>query len=95
MSATQSSTLEEAYFDRTQAVQAFARLALAQGWRVGLLNVAAEPEWPILYVDIPGQGQVSWHLPRNEVLGDWPAYPGTWDGSDLQTKRLRMSKFLG
>lgn len=94
MSATQSSTLDEAYFDRNQAVQAFARLALAQGWRAGLRTDPAEPDWPILYVDIPGQGQVSWHLPKAEVTGDWPAYPAEWDETGLAVKRQRLSGFL-
>lgn len=88
---TQSSTLDDAYFDRNQAVQAFARLALARGWVVGLRTDPAEPDWPILYVDIPGQGQVSWHLPRREVLGEWPVYPGVWDGSGLAEKRSRLA----
>jgi hypothetical protein len=94
MSATQSTTLEEAYFDRNQAVQAFARLALAQDWSVGLLPNPAEPDWPILYVDIPGKGQVSWHLPRAEIIGDWPAYPALWDGTGLEVKRQRLATFL-
>lgn len=91
---TQSSTLDDAYFDRNQLALAFARLAAEKGWSHGLRQDPAAPDWPVLYVDIPGHGQVSWHLPRAEVLGHWPAYPGTWDGSDLAEKRRRLAAYL-
>ena len=87
---TQSSTLSDAYFDRNQAVLAFAKLALISGWRVGVGVDPKEPDWPVLYVDTP-YGQVSWHFPAAELIGEWPQYPGEWDGHDLAEKRRRMT----
>ena len=91
---TQSSTLDDADFDRNQLAMALGRLALVQGWVCGLRTDPAEPDWPILYIELPQHGQVSWHLPKAEVVGQWPDYPGTWDGSDLAEKRRRLAAFL-
>jgi len=90
MTKTESSTLDDAYFDRSQAVQAFARLAQADGYRVG---IKPDDEWPILFIDLP-TGQVSWHIKAGELVGDWPEYPDEWDGHDLNEKRERIYKFL-
>ena len=90
MSQTQSSTLDDAYFDRNLLALAFARMALDRGWTAGVRTDPDDPDWPILYVDTP-HGQVSWHLPAREFdLSAWPAYPGTWDGHDLEEKRRRI-----
>lgn len=88
------STPDQAYFDRNQAALAFARLALARGWAVGVGIDPAEPDWPVLYVDTP-EGQVSWHLPAVEVdVKAWPRYPGQWDGHSVDEKRRRLSRLL-
>ena len=91
----QSSTFTDAYFDRNQAALALARLAQAVGYSVGVALEAAnpDPEWPILYVDLP-TGQVSWHIPAAELVGEWPAYSSAWDGHDLATKRERIREFI-
>ena len=90
---TQSSTLNDAYFDRNQAVQVMAKLAGQLGYKVGLRVDPAEPDWPVLMIDLPS-GQVGYHLPREEVIGDWPAYEKEWDGHSLAEKRNRMERFL-
>lgn len=88
------STPEQAYFDRNQLALAFARLALAQGWTVGLGVDPDEPAWPVLYVDSPF-GQVSWHLPKHEVdPAAWPVYAGRWDGHSVETKRERLARLI-
>ncbi|HEB50753.1 MAG TPA: hypothetical protein ENI89_09105 [Desulfobulbus sp.] len=89
----QSNSLEDAYFDRNQAVLVMARLALALGFKVGLLEDPDEPDWPVLMIDLP-TGQVGYHVPRGEVLGEWPEYDGTWDGHSLSEKRRRIKDFL-
>ena len=93
MGKTQSDTLQEAYFDRNQAVLALAAQARAQGLRVGLREDPHEPDYPVLMIDFP-TGQASWHLPRKEIVGEWPAYPGNWDGHDLDEKRRRIEAFV-
>lgn len=89
----QSSTLDDAYFDRNQAVLALARLARAQGYPVGLKIDPNEPDWPILMIDLP-TGQVGWHLPKAEIVGRWPAYEKPWDGHTLEEKRERIRRFV-
>ena len=93
MKKFQSDTLGEAYFDRNQAAMALAKLAQAQGMKVGLRVDHKEPDWPVLMVDLP-TGQVSWHLPKDEVVGQFPEYIQEWDGHDLETKRQRMEAFI-
>ena len=89
----QSSTLDDAYFDRNQAVLALARLAQKAGYAVGLRADPNEPDWPVLTIDLP-TGQVGWHLPKAEVIGNWPPYEKKWDGHSLVEKRERIRKFI-
>ena len=93
MKKFQSDTLSEAYFDRNQAAMALAKLAQAQGMTVGLRIDPNEPEWPVLFVFLP-TGQVSWHLPKDEVVGQFPEYEQEWDRHDLEVKRNRMEEFI-
>lgn len=81
---------EEAYFDRNMAVQVLTKMANQLGYNIGIKD---DPEWPILYIDLP-TGQVSWHIPRNELIGTYPKYTGKWDGHDVEEKRNRLIKFL-
>lgn len=85
------STPDEAYFDRNMAVQALAKVAQKLGYNIGIKD---DPEWPILYIDLP-TGQVSWHIPKNELIEVFPVYSGKWDGHDLKEKRKRLIDFMG
>lgn len=91
--ADQSSTLNDAYYDRNQAVMALARLAEKLGWEVGLKTDPAEPDWPVLMIDLP-TGQVGYHLPKGEIVGEWPEYTKEWDGHSLEDKRQRIGELL-
>jgi len=71
----QSSTLDDAYFDRNQAVLALAKLAIKLGYKAGLKHDPNEPDWPVMMIDLP-TGQVGWHLPKEEIVGTWPEYDG-------------------
>ena len=82
---------DEAYMDRNLAVQVLAILARQQGYQIGIRN--REDDWPILYVDLP-TGQVSWHIPKDEIVALLPDYPGEWEGHDLKEKRDRLRRFL-
>ena len=84
------STPDEAYLDRNLVVQVLAGLSHEIGYKVG---IKPDPEWPILYIDLP-TGQVSWHIPKKEMIGDWPIYEGKWDGHDLGTKRNRLKAYM-
>jgi hypothetical protein len=88
MSKMPSDSLDEAYFDRNQAFLAFGRSAVSLGWVVGVGEDPDAPDWPVLYIEIPGRGQVSWHLPSSQLdRAAWPPYEGSWDNHDLAEKR--------
>lgn len=90
----QSTTIDDAYFDRNQAVLALAKLAGQLGYTVGLRSDPDEPDnWPVLMIDLP-TGQVGWHLPLHEIVGEWPEYDKEWDGHSLEEKRERIRRFL-
>ena len=89
----QSSTKDDAYFDRNQAVQAMAKMAQQLDMKVGLQRDPNEPGWPVLMIDLP-TGQVGYHLPEDQVVGDWPEYGKEWDGHSLADKRERVARFL-
>ena len=82
---------DEAYVDRNLAVQVLAILAKQKGYQIGIRN--REDDWPILYVDLP-TGQVSWHIPKDEIVALLPDYPGEGDSHDLKEKRDRLRRFL-
>lgn len=84
------SSPDEAYLDRNLCVQAMVKMAQKLGFNTGLKE---DPEWPILYIDLP-TGQVSWHIPKQEILTDFPEYNGKWDGHNLQEKRRRLIDFM-
>ncbi len=93
MIKNQSSTLDDAYFDRNQAVQTMAKMAQQLGMKVGLRRDLDAPGWPVLMIDLP-EGQVGYHLPEDQVVGDWPEYDKDWDGHSLAEKRDRVACFL-
>jgi len=91
MQTKNESSPDEAYLDRNLAVQVMAKMALQLGCRVGVRE--REEEWPILYIDLP-TGQVSWHIPKDELIPGLPDFPDSWDGHDLKTKRKRLIDFV-
>ncbi len=93
MIKNQSNSKDDAYFDRNQAVQVMAKMARQLGMKVGLRQDIDEPGWPVLMIDLP-TGQVGYHLPEDQVVGDWPEYDQEWDGHSLAEKRDRMERFL-
>ena len=84
------STPDEAYLDRNLCVQAMVKMAMKLGYGAGIKE---DSKWPILYIDLP-TGQVSWHIPKNEIVCHFPKYQGKWDGHSVEEKRKRIIKFL-
>ncbi len=80
--------LNEVYADRNRLAQLASHLAARLGYATGFDVTPQDPEWPVLYIDLP-TGQVSWHIPRAQV---WPhyTYQGTWDGHDNTVKANRI-----
>ena len=81
---------DEAYLDRNLCVQVIARMAQKLGYNVGIKE---NGDWPILYIDLP-TGQVSWHLPLKEIVGNFSEYSMEWDNHDVECKRNRLVEFI-
>lgn len=75
------------YRQRNNLAIAFCKAALAAGWKAGRgIDTSKEPgdEWEnVIYVVLPGDTQVSWHIAPSEVhlLKDIPEFDGGWDGT--------------
>jgi|GEM_PF-3008400 len=80
--------LDRAYAERNALAIAFAKAALAAGWRAGRgydddQSKDWAPQWRhVVYVDLPDGRQVSWHMAPTEVelLDRLPQYAGEWNG---------------
>lgn len=87
---TQMSDLDEIYSERNQLVAA---LAVHHPASVGI--DPAEPDWPIVYIQLPN-GQVSWHFGPNDVhlIDGIPSDPNVvWDGHNTEEKYRRLQEF--
>jgi hypothetical protein len=90
-----------AYSERNQILAAFARMAVALGWRAGVGRHPAddlswENDWrTILFIDLP-TGQASWHFHDSEahLLAGLPAYRAPWDGHTTPEKYERLRAAL-
>ncbi len=83
--------LNALYTERNMCVALIARMAQALGFNVGIRE-DPENSWPIVFVDLPA-GQVSWHIPADEVrmhFPELPLYDKPWDGHDTQEKYRRV-----
>jgi hypothetical protein len=91
-------TREVVYHDRNLLALALAEMALACGLPAAA-GMGDEPGWPVLYVMLPGNTQVSYHLPDSGLVGealrglyDQPAI--VWDGHSDEEKRQRLVAFI-
>ena len=57
--------------------------AIACGYKAGVRIDPAEPEWPVVYIELP-TGQVSWHMPQ---------HPVEFDGHTTEQKYQRCNQF--
>lgn len=73
------------YAARERLIWQAAGCAASAGYRVGVKIDPAQPDWPVLYIDLP-DGQVSWHM---------AAYPGEYDGHTTAEKYDRIKAFSG
>lgn len=82
----------ELYDERARVVVALALASRALGHRIGFAVDPKEPDWPVLFIDLP-TGQVSWHLTqaqRVDLAGDIGDYGGVWDGHSTAEKYERL-----
>jgi hypothetical protein len=60
-------------------------LANIIGLPTGIRIDPAEPEWPVVYIELP-TGQVSWHMPQ---------HPHEFDGHTTEEKYRRIADYAG
>lgn len=85
--------LDDVYADRNLLAQLAAVLAQMAGLQVGIAPDPAEPGWPVVYINLP-TGQVSWHIPSDELVSQLPSYQHSWDGHSSDEKQERVRRFL-
>lgn len=71
------------YDVRNRSVLYAVGLAAACGYPCGIRLDPSEPDWPVVYIELPN-GQVSWHLPQHER---------EWDGHDTPEKYRRCREY--
>lgn len=58
-------------------------LAIELGYKAGVRIDEEEPEWPVVYIELP-TGQVSWHMPQHIKK---------WDGHTTEEKYKRVDEY--
>jgi hypothetical protein len=54
------------------------------GYPCGFRHDASEPDWPVVVVDLPMIGQVSWHMPPSNI---------EYDNSSVDDCKARCSQY--
>jgi hypothetical protein len=72
------------YDTRNKLVLVALGCALGCEYEAGIGIDPNEPDWPVVYIDLP-TGQVSWHI---------EPYKGTWDGHTTEDKYRRIARFV-
>ena len=86
---------DNAYRERNLVVQALAHITDSMGFRTGLSRDEEEgDEWPVLFIELPIAGQVSWHLPKQGLVRLWREYKVGWDGHTTEEKYQRLRRFV-
>ncbi|WP_191304451.1 hypothetical protein [Lentzea cavernae] len=75
---------DQNYDVRYRLVWQAAGLARDVGYDAGIRIDPNEPEWPVVYIELP-DAQVSWHMPQ---------HPVAWDGHDTEEKYRRVRAFV-
>lgn len=57
---------------------------LAIGYPAGVRFDPQEPEWPVVYMELP-TGQISYHIPQ---------FPEAWDNHTVEEKNARLESFV-
>ena len=70
------------YIKKGENIELLIEISKSQGWVFGVQLNKVFSTTHIIYFDVPGVGQVSWHYSPKEAL---PVYPGQWDGQEGST----------
>ncbi len=81
----------QAYKDRNLVVQLLALLGAEKGWKSEMTRESEN--WIILYINTDF-GQLSWHIPSEELQVEWPEVTHTWDGHSTSEKNKRIENII-
>ena len=70
------------YLKKSANIERLIEISKSQGWTFGVQPFDAIETTHIIYFDVPGVGQLSWHYSPTQTL---PDYPGEWDGKEGST----------
>jgi hypothetical protein len=73
-----------AYFAKHDGIMQLVQISKSEGWTFGIQKSEVVGATHVIYFDLPGVEQISWHFtppPKHEL----PAYPGQWDGKENST----------
>jgi hypothetical protein len=85
--------LRNVYAERNRLAQALAKMSMEMEYNVGIKDDKEDKDYVILYIDLP-TGQVSWHIPKKELIGKFPEYNGNWDSHDTKSKIERVVEYI-
>ncbi len=72
------------YDARARLVYGALAMAATLNYPAGIRIDPAEPAWPVIFIELPGAGQVSWHMPQ---------HPHQWDGHTTPEKFNRIAAY--
>lgn len=94
--------MNKVYEERNKSVLGMLKALHENGVDVGYREVDIETDqevsenessWAIVWAELPDEGEVSWHIPRN-MLPDWiEEGDGNYDEYDTETKYRRLKNF--
>lgn len=88
-------SVEHIYTERNEAVATLVKLAMRLGYPCWC-DTKQDVEWPIVFVQLPYNGQVSWHIPVQEFIEYFPpSLPergARWDGHTNEEKSMRLRR---
>jgi hypothetical protein len=70
---------DRAYEDKHKLILDLCDLFMGHGWTYGIQGSQVPCATHVIYFDIPGCGQLSWHFSL-EYEDGFPRYEGKWDG---------------
>ncbi len=82
---TQIEENETNYAEREKLVWEALVIAKHLGYKAGVRFDPAEPTWPVVAIELPGVGEVSWHC---------PAYDAAYTGYSVAEKYARTKAFV-
>ena len=83
------------YLKKSENIEILIGICRSQGWVFGVQPSGVFNTTHIIYFDVPGVGQLSWHYSPKEPL---PVYAGQCDGQEGSTLRkleVAVSRLLG